>query len=306
MPPRAQHPLLAAAAAGAQVDGVWRVTAASLAAATAAQPLLGQRRCNVSDYDAEHKRVTVFWASQAALAAWETEHLGEMSEKLSKVARSNSALASIFGAAAQAARRGDTFVHHVATGAGSALQRIRFTPLDLEEDEAELAPAAAEGSATQNKSAAAVSCAPARRRVRRCVLDELLPADEPSPQHEQLLLRARASPPLCARERALTAPRHVGPTVRRVRGPLQLLAADRPVAHHPRGAVPEPGVAHPARLPAAQRGGGALVDHRRALGRRRGGADSRVGRRVGQTHRAVACARRGAPSSSGHKGATDV
>ena len=198
MPPRAAHPLLAAAAGATHADGVWRVTAASLAAATAAQPVLGERRCNVSDYDAEHKQVTVFWASKAALAAWETEQLGEMSAKLSKVARSNSALASIFGAAAQAARRGDTFVHHVATGAGSALQRIRFTPLDLEEDEAELAPAAAAGGATQDQSAAAGSCLPVRRRVRRCVLDELLPADEPSPQHEQLLLRARASPPPCA------------------------------------------------------------------------------------------------------------
>ena len=195
----APHPLLTAAGA-THSDGVWRVTAASLAAATAAQPALGQRRCYVGDYDAQQKRVSVVWASAAALAAWETEHVAVMSDKLSRIAHENSALASIFGGAMQAALRGDSFVHHVATGAGSALQRIRFVPVDLVEsdpDALEQAPAAAEdGAGPRGESAGARALQqPAARgggRVRRCMLDELLLPDEPSPQHEQLLLRARA------------------------------------------------------------------------------------------------------------------
>ena len=203
MPEGAPHPLLAAAGA-TQLDGVWRVTASALAAATAAQPLLGERRCYVGDYDAEQKRVTVVWASAAALAAWETAQVQVMGDKLSRIARDNSALASIFGAASQAAQRGDSFVHHVAT-AGAALQRMRFSPVDLveEADGLELAPAAAEGG-EQGEAAGAEASPPARRaggRVRRCMLDELLLGHEPSPQHEQLLLRARASlrarVPLC-------------------------------------------------------------------------------------------------------------
>lgn len=145
----------------------------------------------VAHYTADTKRLAVLWASPASQSAWESEDLGVIGDKLSKIARDNVALTSIFSAAGQAAARGQPFFHVVATTAGSPLQRIRFTPLDVEDDGLERAPAEAEAGAGDGANAGAGPNAAAPRR-RRCVLDELLPSDEPSPQHEQLLMRARA------------------------------------------------------------------------------------------------------------------
>ena len=94
--------LLLDAAGATHADGAWRVSAAALATAVAVTPALGERRCMVAHYTADTKRLAVLWASPASQSAWESEDLGVIGDKLSKIARDNVALTSIFSAAGQA------------------------------------------------------------------------------------------------------------------------------------------------------------------------------------------------------------
>jgi hypothetical protein len=184
-------PLLAAACAS-RVGGVWRVSLASLAAAEAAAPSLGERRCLLGRFSTVTGTLTVLWASAASFAAWERPDLGGIGVRLSHIARSNIAIGSIFSAASQAASRGDRFVQVVAVQGAKVLHRMRFTPVDVVPDEADAALAAVAAGFGGD------------REPLRCVLEELLLPEEASPEHEQLVQRARACP-LPARRRRLAA-----------------------------------------------------------------------------------------------------
>jgi hypothetical protein len=188
-------PLLAAAGARL-VSGVWRVSVASLAAAEAAAPSLGaERRCMVGRFNAATSTLTVLWASTASWAAWQEPDLAAIGARLSRVARENIAIGSIFGAATQAASRGDRFVQVVAVQGAKALHRMRFTPVDVVPDDADAALASVAGGFGAAGGGGALE-------PLRCVLDELLLPEEASPEHEQLVQRARARPP-CVRALAL-------------------------------------------------------------------------------------------------------
>jgi hypothetical protein len=235
-------PLLAAAGATLR-DGVWRVRVSALDAACAADASLGKRRRTLSRFDVRSGRVTVAWASEASIAAWgkgmDARVLGQ---HLSNVAAKNAAIGSIFAAAAEAAARGDCFAHVVAEQGAPALQRMRFTPVDVVEG-ASPAP-----SPVRAAAASPLARAPDAGKRSRHVLDELLLPEEASAPHDQLVQRACALTPRSPLKRMCSMCMHVRPE-----RPTRARARLRLACRTPRAACPTDAPGPRARKPRGAR-----------------------------------------------------